>query len=216
MKNLTSCVYSCWAMIGSPYRDFGTRSRRRGPYSSPILVFRIGAPAFPPNVKKSRGNRGRPFVEIVEAARDVKSGGKRATVNRFQNIDWTKLYKVLLVHATGILRRYRGPDTFDGGQDCEDVVAEVLKNFYRSPNGLGWKQNKGKLETYLGTVVHNKLVDRLRRQKHVSGSLDDPDFSPLAHASPVTTAPERARSNTKDALYSLAKGDAELQDLITA
>jgi len=167
-------------------------------------------------VKKSWGNRGRPFVEIVEAARDVKSGEKRATVNRFQNIDWTKLYKVLLVHATGILRRYRGPDTFDGGQDCEDVVAEVLKNFYRSPNGLGWKQNKGKLETYLGAVVHNKLVDRLRRQKHVSGSLDDPDFSPPAHKNPGTTAPERAKTNTKDALYSVATGDTELQDLITA
>ena len=154
----------------------------------------------------------------MEAAPDVKRGheGKRETVNRFQNIDWTRLYKVLLVHAAGVLRRYRGPDTFDGGQDCEDVVAEVLKDFYRSPNGLGWKQSKGKLETYLGTVVHNKLLDRLRRQKHVSGSLDDPDFSPPAHKSPGTTAPERAKTNTKNALYSLVNGDAELRDLITA
>ena len=154
----------------------------------------------------------------MEAAPDVKPGheGKRETVNRFQNIDWTRLYKVLLVHAAGVLRRYRGPDTFDGGQDCEDVVAEVLKDFYRSPNGLGWKQSKGKLETYLGTVVHNKLLDRLRRQKHVGGSLDDPDFSPPAHKSPGPTAPERAKTNTKDALDRLVNGDAELQDLITA
>ena len=50
-------------------------------------------------------------------------------MNRFQNIDWDQLYKVLLVQATVFLRRYRGPDTFDGGQDCEDVVAEVLKEF---------------------------------------------------------------------------------------
>ncbi len=154
----------------------------------------------------------------MEVTPDVKPGheGKRATVNRFQNIDWIRLYKRLLLHAAGILRRYRGPHTFDGGQDCEDVVAEVLKDFYRSPNGLGWKQNKGKLETYLGAVVRNKLVDRLRRQKHVSGSLDDPDFSSPAHTSPGMTAPERAKTNTKDALYSLVKGDAELQDLITA
>jgi hypothetical protein len=64
-------------------------------------------------------------------------------VNRFQNIDWTRLYKVLLVQAAGILRRYGGPDTFDGGQNCEDIVAEVLKDFYKSPNGLGWKESKG-------------------------------------------------------------------------
>jgi hypothetical protein len=120
-----------------------------------------------------------------------------------------------LVHAATTLRSYRGPDTF-GGQDCEDVVAEVLKDFYGSPNGLGWKQNKGKLETYLCTVVHNKLVERLRRQKHVGGSLDDPDLSPPALDGPGTTAPESAKSNTKDALYSLVKGDVELQDLIAA
>jgi DNA-directed RNA polymerase specialized sigma24 family protein len=154
----------------------------------------------------------------MEVTPDLKPGheGKRARVNRFQNINWTRLYKVLRLRAAGILRGYRGPDTFDGGQDCEDVVAEVLKDFYGSPNGLGWKQGKGKLETYLGTVVHNKLVDRLPRQKHVSGSLDDPDFSPPARKGPGTTAPERAKTNTKDALYSLVKGDAELRDLITA
>jgi len=137
-------------------------------------------------------------------------------VNRFQNIDWTRLYKALLVQAAGILRHYRGPETFDGGQGCEDVVAEVLKDFYRSPNGLGWKEGKGKLETYLGAVVHNKLVDRLRRQKHVGGSLDDPDFSPPAQTSRGATAPERAKTNIKEALYTLVKGDAELEDLITA
>lgn len=137
-------------------------------------------------------------------------------MNRFQNIDWTRLYKVLLVQAAGIRRHYRGPDTFDGGQDCEDVVAEVLKDFYRSPNGLGWKEGKGKLETYLRAVVHNKLVDRLRRQKHVGGSLDAPDFSQPAQKSSGTTAPERAKTNIKDALYRLVKGDAELEDLITA
>jgi hypothetical protein len=137
-------------------------------------------------------------------------------VNRFQNIDWTRLYKVLLVQAAGILRRYRGPDTFDGGQDCEDVVAEVLKDFYRSPNGLGWKESKGKLETYLSTVVHNKLVDRLRRQQHVGGSVDDPDSSSPERKGAGATAPERAKLSIKDALYSLVKGDSELQDLITA
>jgi len=111
-------------------------------------------------------------------------------VNRFQNIDWTRLYRALLVNAAGVLRHYGGPGTFDGGQDCEDIVAEVLKDFYRSPNGLGWKEGKGKLETCLCAVVHNKLVDQLRRQKHVGGSLDAPDFSPPRQKSSGTTAPE--------------------------
>ena len=137
-------------------------------------------------------------------------------MNRFQNIDWARLYNALLVHAAGILRRYGGPDTFDGGQNCEDIVAEVLKDFYKSPNGLGWKESKGKLETYLGAVVHNKLVDRLRRQKHVPGSLDDPDFSSPTSKRLRTTAPERAKTNVKDALYSLVRGDIELEDLLTA
>lgn len=137
-------------------------------------------------------------------------------MNRFQNIDWTRLYKVLLVQATGVVRHYGGPETFDGGQNCEDIVAEVLKDFYRSPNGLGWKESKGKLETYIGAVVHNKLVDHLRRQKHVAGSLDDPGFSQPSLKSIRTTAPERAKTNIKDALYSLVRGDAELEDLLTA
>jgi hypothetical protein len=88
-------------------------------------------------------------------------------LNCVRNIDWDRLYKVLVVQATVCLRHYRGPDTFDGGHDREDVCAEVLKEFYGSADALGWKESKGKFETYLGRIVHNKLVDRLRRQKHV-------------------------------------------------
>ena len=50
----------------------------------------------------------------------------------------------------------------------------------------------------------------------MGGSLDDPAFSLPADKSPGTTGPERAKTNTKDALCLLVKGDAELQDLITA
>jgi hypothetical protein len=59
-------------------------------------------------------------------------------------------------------------------------------------------------------------VDRLRRQKHVAGSLDDPDFSSPTSKRVRTTAPERAKTNIKDAPYSLVRGDAELEDLLTA
>jgi len=136
-------------------------------------------------------------------------------VNRFQNIDWARLYKALLVQAASVLRHYRGPETFDGGQDCEDVAAEVLKDFYKSPDALGWKESKGRLETYLGRIVHNKVVDRLRRQKHVAGSLDDSN-RPLPIQKGPSKAPERAKTDIKSALYALVRGDSELEDLIAA
>ena len=56
----------------------------------------------------------------------------------------------------------------------------------------------------------------LRRQKHVGGPLDDPDFSPPPGKSIRTTTPERAKTNIKDVLYSMVRGDAELEDLLTA
>jgi hypothetical protein len=137
-------------------------------------------------------------------------------LNRFRNIDWGRLYKVLVVQAAVCLRHYRGPDTFDGGHDCEDVCAEVLKEFYASADALGWKESKGKLETYLGRIVHNKLVDRLRRQKHVAGSLDDATRPLPPQNAPASAAPSRARADIKSALYELVRGDAELEDLIAA
>jgi len=138
-------------------------------------------------------------------------------LNRFRNIDWDRLYKVLVVQAAVCLRHYRGPDTFDGGHDCEDVCAEVLKEFYGSEDALAWKESKGKLETYLGRIAHNKLVDRLRRQKHIAGSLDDVTRPRPQQKAPVSAAPIRAAAtDIKAVLYDLVRGDAELEDLIAA
>lgn len=137
-------------------------------------------------------------------------------MNRFKDQDWSRLYKVLLIQANRVRRSYCAAETFDGGQDCEDVVAEVLVAFFKSLDGLGWKESKGKLETYLGAVVRNKLVDRLRRQKHVAGSLDDPDYSAPAQLPVGTGAPERAKPDIEAALYDLVEGDSELRDLIAA
>jgi DNA-directed RNA polymerase specialized sigma24 family protein len=116
-----------------------------------------------------------------------------AALNRFRNVDWARLYKLLVIHAACALRRYKGPDSFDG-EDCEDIADEVLKDFYESPDALGWKESKGKLETFLGRIAHNKLVDRLRRQKHVGNSLDDPNRPAPAQKHIAGAAPkERSR-----------------------
>lgn len=125
---------------------------------------------------------------------------------------------MLLVQAANIARHYRGPDTFDGGLDYEDVVGQVCKEFFDSPDGLGWKESKGKIETYLGRVVHNKVVDHLRRQKHVAGSLDDNSHTvvPAQERDTAAAAPERARIDLKSELFALVGDDSELKDLIAA
>lgn len=184
----------------------------------PLLIFRMRMPAFPLDVEVFWGSGDAPLVETIE--RITENGissplAKATTVNHFQDIDWNRLYKVLLLHAASVLRHYGGPSTFDGGYGCEDVVSQVLGDFFKSSDGLGWKAGKGNLETYLRKAVHNKLVDRLRRQKHVGGSLDDPDIS-LPHSGNEGAAHERANPSIKDALYALVKGDSALEDLIAA
>jgi len=139
-------------------------------------------------------------------------------VNRFQNIDFVRVYKVLSLRAMGIVRHYGGPETFDGGFDYEDVLGEVFKEFFDSSDGLGWKESKGNIEAFLGKVLHNKIVDHLRRQKHVGGPLDAESESavPVSQNSPKGEAPERAKVDFTVKLYQLVGDDQPLRDLIAA
>lgn len=64
-------------------------------------------------------------------------------------------------------------------------------------------------------VLRHKAIDHLRRQKHVAGSLDDPDKD--------LAVPVREEFIllvnyvfTRDRIYELLKGDKELTDLIAA
>lgn len=140
-------------------------------------------------------------------------------MNRFQNTDFEKLYKVLSLRAMGIVRYYGGADTFDVGFDYKDVLGDVLRDFFESGDGLGWKESRGSLEAYLGKILHNKIVDHLRRQKHVTGSVDDRQRPPSPSdviKGVFGRAPERAKVDTKSKLYELAGDDASLKDLIAA
>jgi DNA-directed RNA polymerase specialized sigma24 family protein len=140
-------------------------------------------------------------------------------VNRFQNVDFDRIYKVLSLRAMGIVRHYGGPETFDVGFDYKDVLHEVFKEFFDSPDGLGWKESKGRIDAYLGKILHNRIVDHLRRQKHVAGSLDDenrPTSSSDGKKGVYGRPPERAKVNTKSKLYELVGDDAGLRDLIAA
>ena len=139
-------------------------------------------------------------------------------MNRFKNIDWDRLYKVLVIAAAGVIRRYGGHPTFDGGLDIEDLAGEVLNDFFDSPDGLGWKESKGTLETYLRRILHNKAVTHLRRQKFIAGSLDDENSAVVSDQNKRACAgmPERARPDIKAEIYALIQGDSVLEDLVAA
>jgi DNA-directed RNA polymerase specialized sigma24 family protein len=138
-------------------------------------------------------------------------------VNRFQNVN-ERLYKVLSLRAMGIVRHYGGPETFDLGFDYKDVLHEVFKDFFDSPDGLGWKESKGRIDACLGKILHNRIVDHLRRQNHIAGSIDDEDrpTSPGGKKGVYGRPPERAKVDTKSKLYELVGDDAALKDLIAA
>jgi len=135
-------------------------------------------------------------------------------VNRYQDVDFVRLYKVLSLRALAIVRSYGGPDTFDAGFNHEDCVGEVFTEFFDSPDGLGWRESKGAIEAFFGRVLHNKIVDHLRRQKHLGGPVED-DNQTGTKAGRIE-APERARSDFAAKLYELVGGDTALRDLIAA
>lgn len=113
-----------------------------------------------------------------------------------------------------IVRSYGGFDTFDVGFDHEDCAGEVFAEFFASPDGLGWRESKGAIEAFLGRILHNKIVDHLRRQKHLGGSIED-DNQAGTNAG-RRAAPERAKSDFTRKLYELVGDDAALRDLIAA
>jgi len=135
-------------------------------------------------------------------------------VNRYQGVDLVRLYKVLSLRAMRIVRHYGGLDTFDAGFDYEDVLGEVFAAFLDSPDGLGWKESKGTIDVYLGHVLHNKIVDHLRRQKHAGGPVEDDNQT--RKKAGMVEAPERAKTDFTAKLYELVGDDAALRDLIAA
>ncbi len=115
-------------------------------------------------------------------------------MNRFQNIDWDRLYKLLRVVAAGIVRRARIGDAIDSFS-AEDLVTETMDTFFTSSNGLGWNDKKGSMEALRRGVLKKKAIDRLRRQKHVAGSPDDASGKVAQAGKPRAVAPERARAD---------------------
>jgi DNA-directed RNA polymerase specialized sigma24 family protein len=145
-------------------------------------------------------------------------------LHRFAHVDWNRLYKVLLVEAKVRLRN--APDSFDCGISAEDLVGETLTDFFNSAKALGWKPGKEalnspseaqrSLEKFLAGVLRHKAIDHLRRQKHVAGSIDDPDkrFAEGSNQQDATAQIDYVL--VRDKIYELLKHDKELIDLVAA
>ena len=137
-------------------------------------------------------------------------------MSRFNNIDWTALYKKLRIFADRLCER--ADATFDCGLSGEDVVCEVLEKFFESPNGLGWTKKKGTLENFLFRAVRNKVIDHLRRDRKIAGSLDDKSISlwPLRSHAETDPLARIEWEKTVSKMYELVGDDQDLRDLIAA
>jgi DNA-directed RNA polymerase specialized sigma24 family protein len=93
--------------------------------------------------------------------------------NLFERIAWPDIYKRLRALA-GWLSRDQSR-VFDA-VSADDLVSETLLEFLSSPDGLGWTPGRGKLETFLCTVLRNKFIDHVRRHRHNAGPPDEFDL----------------------------------------
>lgn len=135
---------------------------------------------------------------------------------KFDHVNWEEERKQLTVHAMIAAKGF--PRIFDMGVSVEDVVADVLLEFFKSPNGLGWDPKRGRLHAFLRKRVKQRLIDHIRRDAKIAKSVDDTSSTEeflTPHVSPVgTTRCEYAEY--RDQLLEIVGDDQDLRDLIEA
>jgi len=128
-----------------------------------------------------------------------------STVDRLENVNWERLWKLLWLTAKGITRDSAVSD---------DLAQETLLAFWKSPDG--WEQAKGRLEGYLVGILRKKAIDHFRAQKRIAGSLSDPE-GPYATVRALDTTEQDAQTESRwRALGRLVAGNADLENLVTA
>jgi DNA-directed RNA polymerase specialized sigma24 family protein len=135
-------------------------------------------------------------------------------VTDWNSIDFKRLEKVLFIKAMAVVRD--ASRSFDGGVSAEDLVRETVAAFLGSSNGLGWSEEKGPLETFLGGVLLNKVKTHFRHEKKVAGSLDAENHGfPVADGRP-TPAAQYESKEFFEKLFEAVGDDTDLRDLIAA
>jgi DNA-directed RNA polymerase specialized sigma24 family protein len=143
--------------------------------------------------------------------------GVKIPKNRYESIDWADLWRRLYLHAAKLTG---GVNTvIDCGVSAEDLVQDTMKKFLQSPNGLGWRENKGSLPVFLGAILENGFIDHIRREKKVVR----PDPGADEPAQPTPDQPslieDLALQQFQNRLLTLIKGredERELKDFILA
>lgn len=130
----------------------------------------------------------------------------------YEGIDWAQIDKRLLIVATRSTAHM--PDIFDG-VSAEDLVNQTFETYFEDSDGLGWTPKIGPLDRFLLGVLKHKLLDHLRRQKHIGGSFDDPDFVKKMQAGQPVAAHDRG-GELYEELEEAARGDADLEQLVQA
>lgn len=105
------------------------------------------------------------------------------------------------------------------GLSAEDLATGTLNKYLLSPNGLGWRESKGSLTAFLGTVLRNKFIDHLRRQREVARTEGDSDESPPRRENARNLDDDITARELTDRLLDLVKGrndEPELRDFIHA
>jgi RNA polymerase sigma factor (sigma-70 family) len=127
--------------------------------------------------------------------------------NLFEGVPWLEV-RMRLRALAGWLTRDQ-PDIFDA-VSADDLVSETVLEFLRSPNALGWVPARGKLETFLCTVLRNKFLDHLRRHRHYGGSLKDGNLFA------VQPDQQLEQQEAVDQVMQHVRGKKELEELVSA
>jgi RNA polymerase sigma factor (sigma-70 family) len=125
--------------------------------------------------------------------------------NLFERVPWLEV-RMRLRALAGWLTRDQ-PDIFDA-VSADDLVSETVLEFLRSPNALGWVPARGKLETFLCTVLRNKFIDHLRRHQHYGGPVDGDLFA-------VQPEQQLEQQEAVDQVMQHVRGKKELEELVS-
>jgi DNA-directed RNA polymerase specialized sigma24 family protein len=99
------------------------------------------------------------------------------------------------------------------GLSAEDLATETLDKYLLSPNGLGWRENKGSLPAFLGTILRNRFIDYLRRERRLVPTEEDSTQS--LPRTEIVRSPDDdvVAGELKDRLLELVKGRKDEKDL---
>lgn len=107
----------------------------------------------------------------------------------------------------------------DCGVSADDLVEETLLKFWRSPNGLGWRESKGPLHVFLGRALENSFIDHIRRDKKILKRDANPDVQVEQAGQHLHLTEDLALKIFQAELLKLVKGrkdEQELADFILA